>query len=151
MHGPRSILAYNPLHLNEIVRERGTVPHPTESGCGHAIDGALLVMSPPISDGRNNQPGLNVVGDVGDALEASGPIVHFHLVTVFDHTLSRILRAKEHKLIALQSPLLGLVGIVRVQERVAFRSYDAERIKLGKFGARQPHSHMAWYNREALR
>jgi hypothetical protein len=44
---------------------------------------------------------------VGDALEATGPIVHFHLVTVFDHTLGGILRAKENKLIALHSPFLG--------------------------------------------
>src|SRR6478672_3731431 len=134
MHAPRSILAYDPLYLNEIVRERGTVSHPTEPSCGHAIDGSLLVMRSPISDGSNNQPGLNVVGHVGDALEASGPIVHFHLITVFNHTLSCVLRAKENKLVSLQSPLLGLIGIVRVQERVSFRSYDAQRIKLGKFG-----------------
>lgn len=121
MHAPRGILAYNPLHLNEIVRERGTVSHPTEPSRGHAIDGALLVMSPPISDGRDNQPGLNVVGHVGHALKASGPIVHFHLVTVSDHTLGGVLWAKENELIALQSPLLGFVGVVRVQERVAFR------------------------------
>src|SRR4029077_4573289 len=107
MHAPRSILAYKPLHLNEIIRERGTVSHPTEPSCGHAIDGALLVMGPPISDGGNNQPGLNVVGHVGDALDAYGPIVHFPLIPVFNHTLSCVLRTKENKLIALQSPLLG--------------------------------------------
>ena len=71
MHAARSILAYNPLHLNEIVREGGTVSHPTEPGSGHAIDGALLVMSSPISDGGDNQPGLNVVSYVSDGLEAS--------------------------------------------------------------------------------
>ena len=91
-------------------------------------------MSPPISDDSNDQPSLNVVGHVGDTLEASGPIVHFHLIAVFNHTFSCVLRAKENKLVALQSPLLGLVGIVRVQERVAFRSYDAQRIELGKLG-----------------
>src|SRR5882762_6738092 len=132
MHAARSIPAYNPLYLNEIVRERGTVSHPTEPSRRHAIDGTLLVMSPPISDGRNNEAGLHVVGYLGDALEAAGPIVYFHLVTVFDHALSCIMRAKENKLITLQSSLLGLVGIVRVQERVAFRSYDAQRIDLGK-------------------
>src|SRR5260221_10189793 len=134
MHAPRGILAYNPLHLNEIVRKRGAVSHPTEPSGGYAIDGALLVVGSPISDRRNDQPSLNVVGHVGDTLEASGPIVHFHLIAVFNHTLSCILRAKENKLIALQSPLLGLVGIVRIQERVAFRSYHAQRIELGKLG-----------------
>ena len=133
MHAPRSIPAYNPLHLNEIVRERGTVSHPSEPSRGHAIDGAFLVMSPPISDGSNNQPSLYIVGYMGDALEASGPIVHFHLIAMFDHTLSCILRAKENKLITLQSSLLGFVGVVRVQERVAFRSDDAQGIQLGKF------------------
>ena len=54
MHAPRSILAYNPLHLNEIVRERWTVSHPTEPRRGHTIDRALLVMSPPISDSGND-------------------------------------------------------------------------------------------------
>src|ERR1700757_3213492 len=100
MHAPRGIFADKPLYLNEIVRERRTVSHPAEPSCGHAIDGALLVMSPPISHGSDNHPGPNVVGYVGDALEASGPIVHFHLVTVRDHTLGGILRAKENKLIA---------------------------------------------------
>src|SRR6478736_8992317 len=90
MHAPRSILADNPLYLNEIVRECRTVSHPAEPSCGHAIDGALLVMSPPISDGGDNQPGPNVVGYVSDALEATGPIVHFHPVTVLDYTLGSI-------------------------------------------------------------
>ena len=54
MHAPRSILAYNPLHLNEIVRERWTVSHSTEPRRGHTIDRALLVMSPPISDSGND-------------------------------------------------------------------------------------------------
>src|SRR5258705_5064547 len=97
MHARRSILAYDPLHWNEIVRERGTVSHPAEPSSGHAVDGALLVMRPPISDRGNNQPGLNVVGHVGDALEASGPIVHFHLITVFNHTLSCVLRTQGNK------------------------------------------------------
>jgi hypothetical protein len=107
MHAPRSILADNPLYLNEIVRECRTVFHPAEPSCGHAINGAVLVMSPPISDGGDNHPGPNVVGYVGDALEATCPIVYFHLVTVLDHTLGGILRAKENKLIALHSPFLG--------------------------------------------
>src|SRR5580704_3656169 len=124
MHAPRSIFADNPLYLNEIVRECRTVSHPAESSCRHAIDGALLVMSPPISDGGDNQPGPNVVGYVGDALEATGPIVHFHLVTVLDRTLGGVLRAEENKLIALHSPLFGFVRVVCVQERVAFRSDD---------------------------
>ena len=54
MHAPRSILAYNPLHLNEIIRERWTVSHPTEPRRGHTIDRAFLVMSPPISDSGND-------------------------------------------------------------------------------------------------
>jgi hypothetical protein len=61
---------------------------------------------------------------VGDALEATCPIVHFHLVTVLDNTLGCILLAQENKLIALHSPFFGFVGVVCVQERVAFRSDD---------------------------
>src|ERR1700757_2543823 len=124
MHAPRGIFADKPLYLNEIVRECRTVSHPAEPRCGHAIDGALLVMSPPISDGGDNQPGANVVGYLGDALEATGPIVHFHLVTVLDHTLGGIVRANENKLIALHSLLFWFVGVVCIQERVAFRSDD---------------------------
>ena len=79
---------------------------------------------------RLKQAGIDVVGDLRHRLVGAAVIEHSHRLAITD-TACRCVRFADHnKLLALALDLVVHVGIAGVQEAMAFRCNDVERVFL---------------------
>ena len=76
-------------------------------------------------------PVPHVVGDAGEPLEIAAVVKDAHRITLADAPLGRVLRADHDELLALPFDLVLLVGVAGIEETVALRRDDVERIALG--------------------
>lgn len=73
-------------------------------------------------------------GHVSNPVKTTRPIVDLHVVALADQPRRCIGWIDQDELITLQPALLRLVGVVCIQERMAFRCNDVQRVEFSEFG-----------------
>lgn len=114
--------------LDEVVEEGLAVAHAAEHRRCHAVHGADRIERAPLAQGRDDDARSDVIRQLRLPEELAVVVLHAHLVAMFDAACRGILRAEEHELLALALNLLRLVGVAGVEETVALRRHDVERI-----------------------
>lgn len=127
-----------PADLNEDVREcRGTAEVGEGGRRQHVNRRALAIGSLPVAGRRHHHTRHDVGRNGREGLERATVVEHANGRARDDATLCRIVRIEEHCLfLARLRGLCRQVAVVRIQEGVALRRDQAERIARREQGRR---------------